>query len=274
MADDDQTPKKLAANLGIDTSVAELPDNPEVIAAVKEATSGHLAAWDPVQQKEVWRVSYPGAWNGGVLSTKGGLVFQGSASGFFYAFEADTGEKLWEFPTQTGIVAAPISYEVDGEQYISVSAGWGGIFPLITGDLVADAAGDPVNRSRVLTFKIGGKASLPEPTDVPRQLPDFSAQQVNETWERKGFATYDRFCGACHGASGVGGGVVPDLRFSAILGSEDAWKSVVIDGVLSNRGMVGFGDEITAEQAEEIRHYMLKRNRVARELGTTSRLSR
>ena len=68
-----------------------------------------------------------------MLSTAGGLVFQGTAAGFLKAYDVDNGDELWQFPTQTGIVAPPVTYEVNGEQFITVMAGWGGIFPIITG---------------------------------------------------------------------------------------------------------------------------------------------
>ena len=147
------------ANLGLDMSVAAIPDDPKVIEVIKASSKGHLLAWDPVTQKEVWRVPYPGPWNGGVLSTAGDLVFEGAATGFIHAYRASDGEKLWEFPAQTGVVAPPMSYEIDGEQYITVMAGWGGIFPLISGPS-SWASGEPINRSRVLTFKLGGKSKI------------------------------------------------------------------------------------------------------------------
>ena len=102
----------------------------------------------------------PGPWNGGLLSTAGNLVFQGTAAGEFVAYRASDGAKLWSFPAQTGIIAAPMTYTVDGRQYVSVVVGWGGVFPLVTGEL-AYKSGRLPNRSRVLTFALDGKAALP-----------------------------------------------------------------------------------------------------------------
>lgn len=276
LAEDDQTPSKLASNLGIDTIIAAFPDDPAVIDQIKQATSGHLLAWDPIEQKEVWRVEYPGAWNGGVLSTAGGIVFQGSATGFFNAYQAEDGTKLWEFPAQTGIVAPPISYQINGQQYVAVSAGWGGIFPLMTGPLVLDSTdnGDPINRSRLLVFKLGGTTELPEPTEQRQQLPEFSDQGFDAETIAGGAAIYDRYCINCHGAGAVGGGVIPDLRYSAIASSAATWKLVVIDGLLSDRGMVSYSAELSEEDAESIRGYVIDRNRFAREIGDVDRLSR
>lgn len=275
LAENEQTPSRLAVNLGVDTKAANFPDDIEVIEQIKKATKGQLLAWDPVQQKEVWRVQYPGVWNGGVLSTAGDLVFQGSAAGFLNAYSASDGEKLWEFPAQTGIVAPPVAFRVNGEQFISVSAGWGGIFPLMTGPLVEDATdGDPINRSRLLTFKIGGSAALPMPSEKMRDLQDVSAIKVTATTAKQGFEVYDRFCGNCHGAGAIGGGVIPDLRYSPYLTAKETWKNIVLDGVLSDRGMIGFGEEITEAEAEAMRQFVITRNQFAHSIGDTQRLSR
>src|SRR5262249_59968523 len=87
---------------------------------------GRLIAWDPVKQKEAWRQEHVSPWNGGTLTTAGNLVFQGTADGRFVAYNATSGEKLWESPTGTGVVAAANTYMVDGKQYVSVAVGWGG----------------------------------------------------------------------------------------------------------------------------------------------------
>ena len=261
-ADDDFEVKSLAANLGVDTGVARFPDAPAVIAAVQEATRGHLAAWDPVAQQERWRVQFPGPWNGGVLSTAGGLVFQGTAAGFFKAYDASTGEELWETPSQTGIVAPPVTYEVDGEQYVTVMAGWGGIFPIITGPLSL-SSGPIRNVGRILTYKLGGESSLPADNFIPAELPDLSALEIDEELAEQGFLVYDRYCGACHGAGAIGSGVIPDLRYSSLPASPEAWAAVVLEGAFADRGMVGFGSELNNDDAEAIRNYILTRHRFA-----------
>ena len=84
-----------------------------------------ISAWDPVAGKEVFRIDSGSAWNAGVLSTAGNLVFQGEAGGEFAAYTADTGRKLWSAYANTGIMAPPVTYEVDGEQYVTVVGGWG-----------------------------------------------------------------------------------------------------------------------------------------------------
>ena len=272
MSEDDQTPAKLAVNLGVDTKVAALPDDPAIIDQVKAATKGFLLAWDVAAAEPRWRVEYPGAWNGGTLSTAGGLVFQGTASGFLHAYDAHTGERLWQHPTNTGVVAAPISYQIDGEQYVSVSAGWGGIFPLMTGVLAQDSAGaKAVNNSRLLTFKLGGKAILPPVSDRLQSLPDTSAIEPDVDVVKAGFAHYDRYCVNCHGAGAVAGGIVPDLRFSPAILDANAWASIVFDGALSGQGMVGYSAELTKDDVAAIRHFIIERNQQARREGLLER---
>ena len=274
LAEDEQTPSKLAVNLGVDTKAANLPDDPAVIQAVKDATSGALLARDLKTGKDLWRVEYPGISNGGVLATKGGLIFQGVATGFVNAYDAGTGQRLWRFNAQTGVVAPPVSYKVNGEQYIAVNAGWGGIMPLMTGILTQDAANSyPVNRSRLLVFKLNGSESLPvvenKQIEIPKPTENIDEQQV-----QKGFEIYDRYCTPCHGGGAVGGGVIPDLRFSGLSQSSEAWAAVVLDGALEGRGMISFRDELSRSEAESVRQYILDRIRFANQVNDTTRPSR
>ena len=99
----------------------------------RPVAKGYLLAWDPVRQRPAWRVDHAGPWNGGVLATAGNLVVQGTAAGQVVAYAADTGARLWSSPAQTGVMAGPVSYAVDGEQYIAVMAGWGGSFAMSGG---------------------------------------------------------------------------------------------------------------------------------------------
>jgi alcohol dehydrogenase (cytochrome c)/quinohemoprotein ethanol dehydrogenase len=257
------TASGLSANLGIDVNDAGLPDEPTAKAAVLATANGHLAAWDPVQQKEVWRVSHQGPWNGGVLSTAGNLVFQGTASGSFAAYAADTGRRLWSFPTQTGVMAPPITYRVADVQYVALVVGWGGTYPLLTGEL-AFKSGPQVNRSRLLVFTLDGKSSLPPVDDVPRPPATPPALEATPAHVERGATIYNRYCGPCHGGNAFAGGVLPDLRVSPALQNRDTWRRIVIDGILERRGMVGFGKELTPDDAEALRAYVATRARLTR----------
>jgi alcohol dehydrogenase (cytochrome c)/quinohemoprotein ethanol dehydrogenase len=218
---------------------------------------GFLRAWDPVTQKEAWSVEQPGPWNGGILSTGGGLVFQGNSMGLVAAFDAKSGKQLWSNPAQTGVIAAPMTYTVNGEQYIAVVAGWGGVWAL-TGGEAAHKGSINVNRSRVLAFKLGGKVTLPEVQLASDVKP--IARVGTDADVSAGFPLFTNMCSGCHGDAAVGGGITPDLRWSPLAKDAAAWKSVVIDGVRKDNGMVSFAQFIDAKAAEQIRAYVTMRS--------------
>jgi alcohol dehydrogenase (cytochrome c)/quinohemoprotein ethanol dehydrogenase len=255
--DEDFKQKTLAFNPAIDFVAAGMPQQPAVKKSILESIRGHLSAWDPAQQKEVWRVDRTSPANGGVLSTAGNLVFEGTAQGNLEGYRADTGEKLWSAETQSGVVAAPMSYTVDGEQYVAVLVGWGGVFPLATGE-VALKSGRTQNISRMLAFKLGGEAKLPPlPEPPPRALKPPKSTAGNLT-VGKGEGLYQRYCSSCHGDVAVSGGVLPDLRYSSTLAS-DQWFEVVLRGMLKQSGMVAFDKELSHEDAGSIRAYVIFR---------------
>jgi len=84
---------------------------------------GGIKAWDPVKQQEVWFNKDPLPFTGGVMSTAGGLVFHGDIKGWFKALDAKTGKTLWKFNAGSGISAAPMTYTLDGKQYVAVVSG-------------------------------------------------------------------------------------------------------------------------------------------------------
>jgi quinohemoprotein ethanol dehydrogenase len=219
-------------------------------STVKPFNEAYLLAWDPVRQKEVWRVPF-GAMGrgGGTLATAGGLVFQGNSEHQeFAAYRADNGEKLWSMPAHTGIVAGAVSYEVEGEQYVAVVAGsrFGGNYY-------------SPNYSRVLAFKLGGKAQLPPPVEPPPLVLNPPEQFGTPEVIASGQEHYNRVCATCHGENAQGRGMFPDLRYSAALNSADVFNSIVIDGVLSANGMVSFKSALTAEQVDAIRAFVVSR---------------
>ncbi|WP_420717550.1 PQQ-dependent dehydrogenase, methanol/ethanol family [Emcibacter sp.] len=250
--------KKMGFNVGVDMAAAAMPAIEEVRAAAKAATKGALIAWNPVTQTERWRVNFDGPWNGGILATGGGLVFQGNAASNFAAYAADSGEKLWSFPAQTGIVAAPVTYTIGEEQYVAVLAGWGGVWPLVTG-VLADVSGPVRNISRLLVFKLNGTAELP-PVPPLNELPlDPPPLTAGDDVVLQGGNLFARYCGTCHGDAAVAGSLTPDLRHSGLLFDEDSWKMVVIDGELKHNGMVSWEPVISPAEADSIRHYVIKR---------------
>lgn len=231
----------------------------------KRVVNGTLLAWDPVAQKARWSVPFPNYYNGGVLSTAGNLVFQGNATGHFAAYSADQGRKLWGFDAQTGIVAGPITYELNGQQYVAVMAGWGGAAATVGGE--AAQVDGRWNRSRLLIFKLGGTAALP-PTPMdraglqvsPGHLSTVIFASTRPQDIEEGAVTYANNCLVCHGVGAVSGGLVPDLRRvdPAIY---DAMGTIVLDGALEQAGMPNFGKYLTPEDVEKIKAYIVQRRK-------------
>jgi len=249
--------KKLAPNYGIDVVAAGMPQDAQIKKAILASVKGKLVAWDAVQRRAAWTIQRSGPWNGGTLASAGNLVFEGTAGGDFEAYRADNGEKLWSFPAQTGVMAGPVTYKVSGEQYVAVLAGWGGVFPLAAGE-VSFASGRVRNVSRMLAFKLGGKASLPpQPASQQTELTALP-NPANPATIRKGERLFQSYCAGCHGDVAVSGGVLPDLRRSSAL-SDDAWFEIVLGGDLQSEGMVSFAKEVSRDDANAIRSYVISR---------------
>jgi quinohemoprotein ethanol dehydrogenase len=249
--------KNSALNFGIDMVAAGMPQDPKIKQSILDSVKGKLLAWDPVRQKQVWAVERPGPWNGGTLATAGNLVFEGTAAGGFEAYRADTGDKVWSFEAQTGVMAGPVTYTVKGEQYVAVLAGWGGVFPLVSGE-VAFKSGRVRNVSRMLAFKLDGKASLPPLPQQEEPVLNPPPSTASAAQIHHGEAVYQRFCSGCHGDVAVSGGVLPDLRYSSTLANE-RWFKIVRDGAYQSLGMISFGKEVSQQDADDIRAYVIFR---------------
>ncbi|MCP4905349.1 MAG: PQQ-dependent dehydrogenase, methanol/ethanol family [bacterium] len=243
-----------ASNMGIDTIVASTS-----IAA--GGFGGFLLAWDPVAQREVWRVPHRRPWNGGVLSTAGGLVFQGTGQATFEAFRAATGERLFSTPAGTGVVAPPITYEIDGEQYVSLLAGWGGGYALASADPPDETLASG-NHGRLLTFKLGGERKLPTES-APKFSPEAIPVTADAALVKAGFETYHTWCVACHGPSAIGGGTIPDLRMLTPT-RYTQFEEILMEGALLERGMPSFEKWLKEEDVDALRAYVLERRQALR----------
>jgi len=240
-------------NLGNDILANALPDDAAQLKAIKAMYKGQLIAWDPVAGKARWTVEHPFFWNGGVMSTAGGLVFQGAGEGDFVAYEAATGKKVWSFDTGNGIVAAPSTYELDGQQYVALMVGYGGAGPISASVMLKDRPRLP---GRLMVFKLGGKA-----TAKPYVIPEIAALDLTQVSTgsgdaKHGFALYHENCQVCHGPS-ASGAYLPDLRKSQMLLTADNFKSVVLEGTLAKNGMASFSRFLNAKETEDIRAYIL-----------------
>ena len=244
-------------NTGTDFLISAAPDDPEQFAALMNSIRGQLIAWNPVAQKEVWRYQHAGPWNGGVLATGGDLVFQGSLIGEFAAYDANSGERLWQFDGQSGIAAAPVSYSVGGNQHVAVAAGWGSIFAMRGGD--ATASMGMKNISRILAFRLGASESLPpRAPQVAVEVPLPPENEADAPKIAAGKAVYSNRCSMCHGDGAASGGITPDLRFASAE-THAIWDGIVIGGALQDKGMPGFPGILTAEDADAVHAYVIDR---------------
>jgi PQQ-dependent dehydrogenase (methanol/ethanol family) len=224
------------------------------LVALRATLKGRLIAWDAVAQRPRWSVEHENAWNGGVLSTAGGLVFQGKMGGDFVAYDAATGEDLWSYDLRSGAASGPMTYVVDGVQYITITSGWGSNYALVAGYAYDDLT---PSVGKVVTFKLGGTGSIPAPemaavARAPKAEPFGSDEQL-----AAGMVAYQRACAVCHGPLAIGAGMLPDLRWSPITASAEAWRSVVLEGSLAANGMVAFADYLSPQDAENVRAYVL-----------------
>ncbi len=210
---------------------------------------GRLIAWDPVAKKEAWRVEQISPWNGGTLTTAGNLVFQGTADGRFIAYNAKSGDKLWETPVGTGVVAAPSTYEVDGVQYVSVAVGWGGVYGL------AQRATEREGPGTVYTFKAGGTAAAPDLAKY--QIgPLVQGVKYDPAHVQEGTMLYVNNCVFCHGVPGVDrGGNIKNLGY---ISAEQltGLDKFLFKGPFVDQGMPDFTGKLTPEQVTKIQAFI------------------
>jgi PQQ-dependent dehydrogenase (methanol/ethanol family) len=233
---------RILGNQMVDVAMGKQPEGPKPVV---ENPGAYLMAWDPVARKAAWE-QREGSGNAGTLTTAGNLVFQGLPGKKFGAFRADTGEKVWSIDTQGNVVPGPVTYTIDGVQYIAV------ISSASTG--FAAAAG----KNRLLVYKIGGDVQLPpappEPPQVLNPPPDFGDAAMHA----HGQDLYERNCTGCHEGGRIFSGF-PDLNYTVALNAPDLFKSIVVDGALAENGMISFKNTLKPEDAEAIRSFLTAR---------------
>jgi quinohemoprotein ethanol dehydrogenase len=241
------TYQPMASNTGIAFAPADKASE-EMRSRLPRGGQSQLVAWDPVQNKQVWRSGVLGNIGAGTLCTAGGLIFQGTTQGRLVAYRATDGQELWSMEAQTGVVAAPSSFELDGQQYLAEEVGYG------------IARYGTSNQSRLLVFKLGGTAALPPappppPAPVLNPPPSTASKDVIEAGHRQ----FTSHCAMCHETQYANRALFPDLRYSPALNSAQAFDAIVINGALQSSGMASFKERITEPQAQSIRAYMIDR---------------
>jgi glucose dehydrogenase len=219
------------------------------------APSGALVAWDPVKQKAAWTAKYPVPEGGGVLASAGNLVFQGRADGILAAYRATDGQQLWTFDAGTGIIAPPITYTVDGTQYVSVMAGWGG-----GAGLFNNPGSGPVKPGfgRMVTFTLNGNATLNAPAFGHKEPPTPAVTaKAPPQMVHQGELLFNDHCGGCHGINAVAG-PLPDLRYAS-KETLDGIEGIVLGGKRAAEGMPSFAKILNASQVQAIRAFIVSR---------------
>jgi quinohemoprotein ethanol dehydrogenase len=265
--DFEHRPAPSMLNMGIDGAFPPLPDSLQKYAEGQPPNTEwqeRLVAWDPAEQKEVWSAPREAMFNGGVLSTGGNLVIQGTASGYLKVHHARTGELLKEIQVGTGIMAGPMTYTVADTQYVAVMAGYGGARLNPYGPNVA--AQTYQNYGRILAFKLdGGPVPLPPKVDIPEEVPKPPDLETTAEQIQNGEELYSTHCARCHAA------VRPDNNTGypslALLTRElhKEFSDIVLEGTMSSRGMAGYSDVLSGKDAEAIQAYIISRQRELRQ---------
>ncbi len=244
-------------NLGQDARY-EGPVVAKLVAA--PSPTGYLIAWDPVEQREVWRATLPLVESGGVLATSGNLVFQGRSDGILCAYRATDGKKLWEFDAGTGIMAPPVTYLVGGVQYLTLMVGWGGAAGLVN---VPGNGPTKPGFGRVLTFALGATAKLEVPPFGHSGPPSPAMQmKVSAATVHEGALLYGQFCVYCHGVGAVAGASIPDLRYASAQ-THQQFAAITLAGTRESRGMPSFKDALKPDQVRAIQAYVLAQSAAA-----------
>lgn len=242
-----------------------LPSLSELSAGQPDTTiRGYLRAWDPVANKVAWQVETSDQWvgepnaiwnGGGIMTTAGGLVFQGRSTGFLNVYRADTGEQLASINIGTSIMAAPMTYELDGEQYVAVMAGFGGA---LGGEYPEGTAAYRYgNAARIVVLRLDGGA-VPLRAEISREnkFPRPSAERSGSAKTTvRGEELFKRQCSHCHSNSSVTG-TIPDLRRMDTQTYQD-FEKIVLGGIRASKGMGSFAGILTPQDVKAIRDAMI-----------------
>ncbi|OYX66018.1 MAG: quinohemoprotein alcohol dehydrogenase [Sphingomonadales bacterium 32-64-17] len=221
----------------------------ELQKQINAAEKGYLLAWNPATQSEAWRVPYRVPGSGGVLATAGNLLVQGTIDKTLAIYAADDGRKLWEMDIDQVPIAGAITYMAGGEQYIAINAGWGGSPVYNLGQFSTSSA-------KLLVFKLGASGVTLPPPAPAAALPRPPWLTATEAEVARGRALYGESCNRCHGENAIGG--VKDLRWMSAE-TREKFNDIVLRGIYADRGMIGFGDVLSEQDASDIHAYLIAR---------------
>jgi quinohemoprotein ethanol dehydrogenase len=217
-----------------------------------EHRRGFLRAWDPVANRQLWATPTESGWDGGVMSTAGGLVFQGDVAGMLNVYAADSGTRLTRIDLGSSVMAAPMTYEIGGVQYVAVMAGYGG------GDMglpfpAGSAALRYGNAGRIIALRLDGGPVPHPPAVVPEPIPPPPPREGTHAQIAAGEVLYNRYCSRCHV---FGPSVLPDLRRLSPQ-KHALFDSIVLEGALAPLGMGRFDDVLTRADAAAVHAYIV-----------------
>ena len=229
-----------------------------------------IRAWDPVAQKKVWEHETSSGirgYDGGIMSTAGNLVFQGRGSGALWVYAADTGKVLKVIETGSHIMAAPMTYAVNGEQYVAVQVGYGGT-PITVGPIPPSSAALKFqNTNRIIAFKLGGGAVPTPPARIEAPFEKPPEQKATRAQIDAGEITFIEQCTRCHQ---LGPSSTPDLR-KLNDGLHVAFKDIVLKGALAAGGMERFNDLLSEQDADNVHAYLIDQSWIAYEAQQSGR---
>ncbi|MDP9082749.1 MAG: PQQ-dependent dehydrogenase, methanol/ethanol family [Pseudomonadota bacterium] len=221
-----------------------------------------LRAWDPIAQKIVWEHETSSGirgYDGGVMSTAGNLVFQGRGSGELWVYAADTGKVLKVIKTGSHIMAAPMTYSIEGQQFVAVQAGYGGTAITVGPIPPSSAALKYQNTNRIIVFKLGG-GDIPTPAPrVEEPLPKPPIATATKAQIDAGELKFIEECSRCHV---MGPSSTPDLR-KLNDGLHAAFKDILLKGTLAPAGMERFDDILSDKDADNIHAYLIDQSWIA-----------
>jgi quinohemoprotein ethanol dehydrogenase len=253
---------------GLDSALAKILPPIEALGAGQPDTTirGFLRAWDPVKQALAWERDTSGPWvgnmaafwnGGGIMTTAGNLLFQGRGTGRLVALEASSGDELHSIDVGSSMMAAPMTYTVNGTQYVAILTGIGGG----NGNdyLPGMAAYTYGNQGRLVVFKLGG-GEVPRRAEIERDENPLSQPPVprrgSEAQLAEGSSLYLRNCAKCHSNIDGRGSGIPDLRVMGEAAHRE-FADILLKGTRADRGMGNFSDLLNAAEVESLHVYLI-----------------